>query len=60
VDRELKQRLTSDLLYTFIPFAFRCQCAGEDESCRQVLNDPVALAKKYQLDRIIRYLEENY
>jgi hypothetical protein len=47
-------------MYTFIPFAFRCECAGEEESCRQVLNDPVALGKKYQLDRIIRYLEENY
>ena len=60
MDRELKQRLLSDLMYTFIPFAFRCECAGEEQSCRQVLNDPVALAKKDQLDRIIRYLEENY
>jgi hypothetical protein len=60
MDRELKQRLLSDLMYTFIPFAFRCECAGEEESCRRTLSDPIVMARKHQLDRIIRYLEENY
>ena len=54
------KRLVNDLIYTFTPFAFTCSCEGEEASCRAVLNDPVMLAKKYQLDRIARYIEENY
>ncbi len=60
MDNAAMKRLVNDLIYTFTPFAFSCSCEGEEKTCREVLNDPVMLAKKYQVDRIARYIEENY
>jgi hypothetical protein len=60
MDRELKQRLLSDLMYAFSPFAYRCECWGEHKSCKDTLNDPIVVNRMMQLNRIIKYIEENY
>lgn len=42
----------------FTLFAFRCSCKGQHPDCAGIREDEVELAKKYQLERIVKYIKE--
>lgn len=52
------QQLAAEIRKRFTPFAFKCDCKGENESCAKVLNDPIELNIYMTIEKIARYIEE--
>ena len=42
----------------FTPFAFKCECGGEDKSCLAVLQSEPDQIRFYQLQNILRFIRE--
>lgn len=51
--------LAARLANTFTPYAWKCSCNGENKDCAKVMDDDIEVAKYWQLQRIIRWIEEN-
>lgn len=52
------QDLADRLRNTFTAFAWKCSCGGENKDCAKVMDDDIEVAKYWQLQRIIRWIEE--
>lgn len=55
--QELKQ-VAAAVRRNFLPYAFTCECAGEDKSCAEALRDESNQIRYYQLINICRFIEE--
>lgn len=52
-----EQQLAAAIRQQFTPFAFRCECGGENKDCAAVLSDPVELNIYKTVEKIARWLE---
>lgn len=54
---ELEQ-LAKAVAHNFTPFAWTCECGGEHKDCAKVMDTDVDVANYWQLQRIVRFIEE--
>ena len=51
------QELADFIRKNYIPFAFTCECAGNDPECASVLADPAAWRQHDTALRISKFIE---